>query len=78
LDSKGNTIKTFFIIFTGRPSKESRENGGLFVNQTKYRVVRYDPDLDACYLKGPGSTGACIQRTKQTIVFCAFDKKNKG
>ena len=55
-----------------------REGGGLFINQTKYRVVRYLEDLDACYLKGPLGTGACIQRTKQAIVFCAYDKKNKG
>ena len=62
----------------GVPSKKMMNEGGLFINQTKYRVVRYDSDLDACYLKGPGSTGACIQRTKQAIVFCSYDKKNKG
>ena len=62
----------------GYPTKKMMEEGGLFINQTKYRVVRYVEDLDACYLKGPGSTGACIQRTKQAIVFCSFDKKNPG
>ena len=62
----------------GKPNKTMMENGGLFINQTKYRVVRYDPDLDACYLKGPGSTGACIQNSTQAIVFASYDKKNKG
>ena len=58
----------------GMPSKEMTNNGGLFINKTKYRVVRYIDDLDALYLKGPGTTGACLQSSTQAIVFCAYDK----
>ena len=58
----------------GNPTKDMTENGGLFINKTKYRVVRYIDDIDALYLKGPGTQGGTLQSSIQAIVFCGFDK----
>ena len=41
-----------------------RENGGLFINQKKYRVVKYNDEINAFYLKCKGSTGGCMQVSK--------------
>ena len=38
----------------GKPSKDMRDNGGLYINKKSYRAVRYLEDIKALYLKGPG------------------------